>query len=88
MCGRPALSLNIDALDTPRPSPADERDEYISAQSLRSWRLGCDCVGDEPGAPGMGGEGEQGVDMFFEEEELGPLEKIYLFSRSRAVFHR
>ncbi|KAF8321414.1 armadillo-type protein [Cantharellus anzutake] len=27
--------------------------------------------------------------MFFEEgEELGPLEKIYLFSRSRAVFHR
>lgn len=85
------MSLDLDALDTPRPSLADERDEYITAQSLRSWGLmGCGgATGDgELGGGGTGEEGEPGVDMFFEEEELGPLEKIYLFSRSRAVFHR
>lgn len=47
--------------------------------------------GDKVGGAGGGGEFAMGEvhDLFFEDDEnLGYLEKIYLFARSKAVFHR
>lgn len=40
--------------------------------------------------PGASGEFDFGLaeEMYFDEEGLGTLEKIYLFARSRAIFHR
>lgn len=49
--------------------------------------------GEDTGSGSGNGENEGGAgagqDLFFEDDEqLGALEKIYLYARSRAVFHR
>lgn len=73
--------------DTPMPGLKEVEDAKASASYnyFSSNRVGVDS-GD---SSAEGGEGSPVNDMFFEEDEgLGYLEKIYLFARSKAVFHR
>lgn len=64
---------------------------YFSSNTLNFSGGGGDAPGTD-GDEGIGQEERDGAsvhDMYFDEDEnLGYIEKIYLFARSKAVFHR
>lgn len=75
--------------DTPMPGLKEVEEAKASASYnyFSSNRVGVEGNSGEQGEGG-GADGSSGHDMFFEDEALGYLEKIYLFARSKAVFHR
>jgi hypothetical protein len=86
-------------LDTPIPganeveaAKASSSYNYFASNVLNFGSGGGDVPGSEGDkAIGQGGAGDGSSvhDMCFDEDEnLGYLEKIYLFARSPAVFHR